>query len=294
MTAADRGTGRRSGGRGRRSGAGAGSRAGADGGAGRTAGAGEGAGAGTKGAPLPAIAAVVAITALGFAAASPDLARALLVGLPAVLVPGWAVATALAPRGWPDGLSRAAAVLGFGLVSTIACGLVLGATPIGLSAPTWLAALALLTAASVAVARRRGARPAGPMSLVRRRLHVPTLPLVAGALLVLVAGVSVGIARAAAEAQLQAGFTQLWIGPAADGRIELNVASSEPGLAIYRLELWTETAPILTWGGIRLDPGATWTERIAVPVGVAGPVIARLYLEPGPDVYRSVTWWPGP
>lgn len=260
-------------------------------------------GPGTAGWLATVVAAIAVIVVVGLAAGSPALALAVVVGVPVVLVPGLAIAWAVEPRRRRDRLAHGLTAIAGGLLAVITAGLLVGASPVPLSRPAWLVVLVLLTAIAVVVGMLRGGRirlPARGVRGPRRSVVVPAVdrralvvPLAVAGLAVLVGGVSLRLARLGVEAQPHAGFTQLVMVPATDeGGLTVSVRSSEGAVQSYRLEVGRGDEILAEWDDLRLAPGETWTETVEVTGGAT--VEGRLYRQPGTDVYRSVTWTPGP
>ncbi len=224
-------------------------------------------------------AALLGLLAAVFPAVRVTLAAALL-----LVLPGFALAAALFPRerlGWAERLLMA---LAGSMALLIVAALLLNITPWGLRTATWVMAVAGITlvAGTVALVRRRQAAPGvveveRPPALVRRRTTgLPwrlTLPQAAMfTLAAVLLGLSVFVARTPASGAAYAGYTQLWMLPAAQGQptVTLGVTSQEFTPTTYRLELLAGGKVVRSWPALVIQPQATWQATVTVPANGSG------------------------
>ena len=230
-------------------------------------------------------------------------AQAVIAPLFVLLVPGFvilAAATGRQPLGSVDrllfgvGLSVSLVILG-GLV------LIWAGLPFGVT--LWSVYAAVVTALAGLVALAERSRRAGVRDESRSEpvplAHAPLGRTVGNAAMLGLAGVIVVaafvVAGTPAPPEAVEGYTQLWLLPRDDaGRQEvtLGVRSMELTDALYAVQLDVRGTPLQDWQEIRLAPGETWEQTVALPVSreEAGAVNASLYrLDQPEDVYRRVT-----
>jgi len=198
-----------------------------------------------------------------------------IVGVIAVLViPGYAISRAAVPAvGFWE---RAALSLGLSIAVAAFSGLVLTWTPFGLRAATWLVALGAVTLGATWVAHSRRSRSLTPshpttptLPLPLRRSEVPGaatvrvrgtpahVPLLIG-LASLIAVGSIVVAYAGVVAEVQPGYTQLWLLPdPATGvqAVHVGVKNMELGPVRYRLVVEVANRKVDDWSPIELQPG---------------------------------------
>jgi hypothetical protein len=214
-----------------------------------------------------------------------------------ILLPGYALTSALFARQARELPAHLLLSVGLSLAITILEGLALNLTPWGLQAVSWALALGGTTIAAGAVALLRGRRaarsPAAPAAgpTIRQSLMIG-----ASALMLLAA---ITIASSPAPQEGLEGYTSLWMVPAptgSPGALQVGVSSLEFATTRYRLQLEADGQVIHEWPTILLEPSQTWeADAIVRPELLrAGPVKAVLYrLDAPAQVYRHALWWPG-
>ena len=223
--------------------------------------------------------------------------------LPLVLIlPGYALTSALFLRqafGTPE---RLVFSLGLSLVSVILGGLVLNWTPFGLRTASWSVLLTGITLAACAVTlvRRRGQRiltpewlgMGGPGFTFHQKL------LLGLAALVVTAAIAVSVIGA--EQQFRPGFTQLWILPAggathAKNIVHIGMSNMESKTMRYRLAVDVDGKVVKEWPSINLSPNQKWEVIFVLPqteFSGAAKVEVRLYwLQASTRLYRYVVLW---
>ena len=251
--------------------------------------------------------AVVAITLVAAVLAllvPADIVLIRILTLPLVLVlPGYALTSALFPRralGVPE---RLVFSLGLSLSIVILGGLALNWTPFGLRASSWAVLLSGITlgASAVALVRRRGQSMSAPGWLRVGNVGLTfRWRLLLGLAGIMVCG-AVAVSIIGAERQPYAGFTQLWILPAgganAENAVRLGVSNMESTAMEYRLAVNVDGKVVKEWPSIDLEPHEKWEATLVLPstgpVGVAR-VEADLYRANAPTtIYRHVVLWLG-
>jgi glycosyltransferase involved in cell wall biosynthesis len=230
---------------------------------------------------------VLAIFASALPAGDWTPLRAIVV-LPLVLVlPGYALTRTIFRReilGLPE---RIVLALGLSLVTAALVSLFIYLTPFGLRLYSWVAGLAVVTAAAVAVMAARpasastGSGPILPrfgLAVSRSRVAVGIAFAAAG-----FAVAAVVLARTPLSSPVAPGYTALWLTRApSSSSLILGVRSEEHVRTHYVLRL------ALPGGGrrlrIALDPGETWRRRLPP----ARHAAASLFRVGHPGVYRSV------
>lgn len=194
-------------------------------------------------------------------------------------------------------IEKAVLTLGISLGLTSIGGQLLNLTPLGLSAWSWLLWTAFLAAGALLLWRfRRLGAPAAQFRITPiniRRSALSRIAWFAPALTLLI--VAVIVSRT--PGGQQAGFTELWMVPSADGHsIQLGISSAELAETEYSLELRTGTSIEHEWSSIVLEPHKKWTTVVDLPAdGAHDRIDAWLFLSHTPDrVYRSVTLSPAP
>jgi uncharacterized membrane protein len=251
--------------------------------------------------------AVIAITLVAAVLAllvPPDIVIVRILTLPLMLVlPGYALTSALFPNrslGVPE---RLVFSLGLSLIIVILGGLLLNWTPFGLRASSWAVLLAGITlgASAVALVRRRGQSVSAPGWL---RVGNVGLTLRQGLLLGLAAVIvcgAVAVSIIGAERQSYAGFTQLWILPAGganpENAVRLGVSNMESTSMEYRLAVNVDGKVVKEWPSLDLEPNEKWEATLVLPPTAsagAARVEADLYRAEAPTtIYRHVVLWLG-
>jgi hypothetical protein len=174
------------------------------------------------------------------------------------------------------------------LALTALSGLVLNWIPGGLRPQGWAVFLAGLTVGACAIAwRRRERLGQGPVPIPLLPVNLGQAILLASAATLAVAAVLV--ARAEAERQPEAGFTQLWMLPAEQApAVRLGVRSLEPTPATFHLQLLSGGRVVREWPAIRLERGQQWEADAPLPGLGSERVEAVLYRDAAQDPYRRV------
>src|SRR5437879_4588786 len=252
------------------------------------------------------IAVVVSLTIIAVALifiAIPESVPIRFLTLPLVLVlPGYALISAIFPRrslGVPE---RLVFSLGLSMVIVILGGLVLNWTSFGLHASSWAVLLACITlgASAVALIRRRGQSIStsgwlgvGDIGLTFRQ------GLLLGLAVLIVCGAGV-VSIIGAEQQPHP-FTQLWIlppdGTSPKDSVQLGVSNMELTAMEYHLDVNVDHKVVKEWPSISLKPNEKWETMLILPsTGHAGTVRveALLYRANVPrTIYRNVVLWLG-
>lgn len=234
----------------------------------------------------------------------PDWVPGRILTLPLVLVlPGYALTSALFSMPVPEVPKRLVLSLGLSLVIVVLGGLMLNLTPWGLSTGSWAVYLSGITLGSSAIAlvlRRRQSIPASGWLRVgniglnfRQRLLLGLAALiVCGAVVVSIIG---------AEQQPYPGFTQLWVLPSSGANpknaVLLGVSNMELTTMEYRLAVNVDGKVVKEWPSINLNSHEKWEATLLLPqtgsVGTA-KVEADLYRVNAPTtIYRYVVLWLG-
>ncbi len=231
-----------------------------------------------------------------------DIVLIRILTLPLVLVlPGYALTSALFPNrslGVPE---RLVFSLGLSLTIVILGGLALNWTPFGLRASSWAVLLAGITlgASAVALLRRRGQSVSVPGWL---RVGNVGLTFRWGLLLGLAAAIvcgAVAVSIIGAERQSYAGFTELWILPAGGANpenvVRLGVNNMESTAMEYRLDVNVDGKVVKEWPSIDLEPHEKWEAPLVLPpTGSVARVEVDLYRANAPTtIYRHVVLWLG-
>ena len=250
--------------------------------------------------------AAVAIVALALAvvAGTPGLAAGVLVAAAVILIPGVAVVLALFPGGGTENLLRSVTAIGMGFAVMIVGGIVVNQVGVPLTAPTWLAlvavavVVAVVGGVAVALRRRRATtrgrfEPAAVAAAPTLDWHLKPVQIALMLAAVLIVAGSIRIAEAGVADQPVAGFTQLWVLPGSgQTAVQVGIQNDEGTAQTYRLVLVRGTRVLKSWPALRVDQGAAWTVELPIPAGGSGAVEARLYRATDPSVvYRSVTYW---
>jgi len=190
--------------------------------------------------------------------------------------------------------------IGTSIVMTIAGGLVLHLTGLGLQTLSWAALLGIPTiVACLFAGYRRHVAPTPP----QRARHRPAVTNPTGqsrkAVSIIVAlAVFAGVTWAALVTRIEpprTGFTQFWSSPlhgSGDGSIRLGINNLEDRATTYHLRLVARDAVVREWTGLRLAPGARWEIEVPHDNGAQRPVRALLMRQDQPDIaYRSLVLW---
>jgi uncharacterized membrane protein len=240
---------------------------------------------------------LLAVAAIAAAATALTLAggatRALPAAALALVLPGYALTAAAFPKRSLGPAERLLCALGLSLALAALGGLALHWTRWGLRPAPWALLLGGITLTACAVAQHRRRQQAAPLD-EPRRASPPThpLPLLRQSLLLsLAAALALGalaLNHGSALERRDAGFTQLWLLPAAEEHgVRLGVTNLEQGPLRYRLQLQAAGRPLQTWETITLDPGAQWQATATPPAGQ--PLEAILYRLDAPEKpYRHV------
>lgn len=245
-------------------------------------------------------------TALALWAADAPAALRLWFGLPmVVLIPGYALVAALDPRGRIAGAERLAISLGASISMTIVAGLLLSASPAGMSPVTWIAALGWLSVVTLLLALHRARLV--PRTSEETRTRTAGWSGASAAVMVLVAGVvALAVVTKAAETPVgseqsvergRVSVLQLWALPGdTAGSNELVVGLENPGgKPVECLLKVTQGTVVLEERQLVLAPGYSGTVRVAhgdTAASVMFPVEVVLTNRAGDVVLRRLSVWP--
>jgi uncharacterized membrane protein len=255
---------------------------------------------------------LVVLAALGLGAGSvlsQPSASAALVAIAGVLlafgVPGIAMTRALFPGPGLGRAERITLVVGIQLSLTVMCGFLLHLLRPGLSSASWGSILADITLLACAVAWVRGRHiDASATAATPRRTRMPgwgvavssattrQLALLVGA--VVLAGLSLVIARAGVELEPRPAWTALGITAADAGRaVDIQVTDAEGHPQTYRLVATIDGEPLTTVDDLKLADGAASIARVALPPAGAflRQVVVSLWRaddDPAGEPYRQV------
>jgi uncharacterized membrane protein len=251
--------------------------------------------------------AVIAITIIAVALAfilPSDWASGRILALPLVLLlPGYALTTALFPGRMFGVAQRLIFSLALSLTIAILGGLMLNLMPSGLQAGSWAALLGgiTLSACAVALVRRRGQDISTSASLRAGFIGLNFRHgLLLGLSALIVCG-AVAVSIIGAEHQPSPGFTQLWILPGGGANskntVSLGVNNMESTTMEYRLAVNVDGKVVKEWPSIDLNPNEKWEATLSLPqTGHAGNarIEADLYRADAPTtIYRHVVLWLG-
>lgn len=230
--------------------------------------------------------------------------------LPLVLIlPGYALTSALFYRIGFDGIERLVLSLGLSLVIGILGGLALNLTSFGLHAGTWAIFLGTITLVSCTVELVRRSfeakvlfsapidRPPGSSGI--RGICLTLWQGLLFGLAALIVCVAVVMSTIGAEQQPHPGFTQLWILPASGAlsksSVLVGVRNMEKMAMQYRLDVNEDGKIIELWASIGLQPGENWEVTLALLQAQQtgkSRVEAMLYRADTPRImYRHVVLW---
>lgn len=175
---------------------------------------------------------------------------------------------------------------------TILIGIILNATPWGLTRLSWLTSFNLI--ASIALF----------IGMFGRNLKKQATPVVWGlslsnaSLLILAAGLAVSafaLAHVGLQAQPRYGFTQFWMLPRAEDTpfvLTVGIYSAEHTPQTYTARLLSNGVILQDWVGIPLNPDETWETTYTIPnTGITYPITAELYRDAEAEPYRRVEYW---
>ncbi len=215
----------------------------------------------------------------------------------ALILPGYALSSALFPKGSLGVPERVVFSLSLSLIIVILSGLVLNLTPFGLRTNSWAVCLGGITlgASCIALKRRRGQdKPASRWVMERLTFRQGLLLVLAG---VIICG-AVAVSINGASQQTHTAFTQLWILPVrganSKNTVRLGVSNMEPQAENYLLEVDVNGLLVQVWSAIDLKPNENWeTTLVLQQTGQTGPakVDAFLYRGTSTTIYRHVLLW---
>jgi len=175
---------------------------------------------------------------------------------------------------------------------TILIGIILNATPWGLTRLSWMTSFNLI--ASIALF----------ISLIGRTLKKQDTPVVWGlslsnvSLLILAVGLTVSafaLAHIGLQAQPRYGFTQFWMLPSTPDTptvLTLGTYSAEHTPQTYTVRLLSNGVILQDWVAIPLNPDETWETTYTIPnTGITYPITAELYRDAETIPYRRVEYW---
>lgn len=232
---------------------------------------------------LVAVAVAVASSAVVMTPAPMPLRVAF--GVPLLLVPGYALASALFGRCGLRGADLLLFSITLSLAVVIVGTFVLNWLPYGLTTTTWTALLAgtTLVAGLWAVL----VIPAGKRGRSRTTLRPRPREIGVLAIALLIAVNAIAFGRTPLPAAGIQGYTSLWILPGGRHAGEVGVESSELHRTVYRLEIRDDQGHRIQ-RSLTLAPGQRWSARFRVPQS-AHRVDARLFRRGSPrHVYRRV------
>jgi len=252
------------------------------------------------------ILAVITITIIAVALTflvAPDNVLGRILTLPLVLVlPGYAVMSAMFvrhPSGFPE---RLVLSLGLSVMIVVLSGLVLNLIADGLQARSWAVFLGSITlcASVVALMRQKGnARSHPSRSIVGLTLRSW---LLLGLAAIVVTGAVAVSSTGAVQQQNSEQFTQLWIlpinGAGQKHMVRLGVSNMQPTEAEYALNMSVNGKTVQEWSAIALKPHETWEVTLTLPtIRYTGKIYveAVLYRNSAPSKkYRFVELWLAP
>jgi hypothetical protein len=251
--------------------------------------------------------AALALTLLGISGP----ALRLLFGLPLVLVlPGYALTSALFPRRTLGGVERILFTFSLSLSTVILCGFVLNRTPWGLQPDSWAVILSNVTlgASLIAGARRHliSAKPANEIH--DQQAHTaqpptascPQLGLSVGqsvlfGLAIAVVASAMLLARGEAALRPAPDVIQLWMLPGTKAAtLRVGVNSIGPAEGTFRIQIQRSGYIIREWPSLTITADQRWEETITLsgPQPGSGPFEAHLYRSEEPGVvYRRAALW---
>lgn len=250
--------------------------------------------------------AVITITLIAVALTffvAPDNVLVRILTLPLVLVlPGYAVMSAIFvrhPSGFPE---RLVLSLGLSVVIVVLSGLMLNFMTINLEARTWAIFLGCITlcASLVALMRQKENAISHPPRLIVG-FTLRSWLLLGLAAIVVISAVVVSSTEAAQQRNNEQ-FTQLWMlpinGVGQKYMVRLGVNNMQSIEAQYALNMSVNGQTIRKWSTITLKPYETWAVTLALPtIKYTGTISveAALYRNSAPSSkYRFVKLWLAP
>jgi uncharacterized membrane protein len=217
----------------------------------------------------------------------------------ALLLPGYAIATATFARRPLTGPQLLLLSIALSLMTLALGGLILNYLPGGVRSGSWALLLVLIVlGACRAAAVRRPQAARGSFDLPRPRISRVQGGLLLGGVAAVV--IALALAFTTLPAKNAFGYTELWMLPRSDpAGIAIGVTSQEkrPVSYLLRVGFGKQRAPVLQT--LSLDPGETRTLRIdsdSAPSAGSIPVTATLFRQNRPEsIYRRVSgWMPAP
>jgi hypothetical protein len=234
-------------------------------------------------------------------------------GLPLAFVfPGFALISAAAPRLDLSLMEQVVAITGTSIACDICCGLVLGATPLGLSPASIALTLGCATAAAVLVAAIRMRRAGYAWFHARQSpkpSHSPALEaspsrytswfdphrwqswiaiLASAGALLLATGAIVASEHSAVSVRGPA-FASLSVLQVSTSSIRIQVISHEPDPRTFDVSLKAGTATVAQWFSVPLRPGQSWTRSLSLPAEPVGTKMeVDLFLGQSSQPYERV------
>lgn len=225
-----------------------------------------------------------------------------LLSLPLALVlPGYALTSALFPRKISGAFEYLLFSLGLSLIVVILGGLVLNLTPFGLRTGSWTLFLAAITlgACVAALMRRRSENILDSSSHGVRNMGLTFRQWILVSLSALLVCGTIVASIIGALQQAYPGFTQLWMlptgGTSAKHSVQLGVSNRESTAMHYSLDVDMNGKTIQKWPSIYLHANEQWETTLVLPsihTTSASRVEAMLYRADAPTkVYRNVILW---
>jgi uncharacterized membrane protein len=175
---------------------------------------------------------------------------------------------------------------------TILIGIILNATPWGLTRLSWLTSFHLIASVGLLISAfgRNIKKQATPV--------VWGLSLTSVSLLILAIGLGVSafaLAHVGLQAQPRYGFTQFWMLPRAEDAptvLTIGMYSAEHTPHTYTVRLLSNGVILQDWVAIPLNPDQTWEMTYTIPnTGITYPLTAELYRDAETAPYRRVEYW---
>jgi Protein of unknown function (DUF1616) len=214
----------------------------------------------------PTIVAAAAIVSGAVAVSpAPDAVRAAFALPLALCLPGYALVEVLFPQATPW-VERLALAVALSMAVGIIGGFALNWSPVGLKTGSWAILLASVTVAAAAVSSFGRFREAGgELPSWHPSIHVSAPAVLAALLGIVLAGVSVALARTPLPAQGVRGYTMLSVLPAVRGSDSIRVAvtSAELRTTSYRVEVRAGGRSALA-RQLTLAPGGHWQSAVDV------------------------------
>ena len=206
----------------------------------------------------------------------PSLLR-MVPAIPLVLfLPGYVVSEAILP-GSLSRAERLAVAIGASICLSIAIGLLLGTSFIGVSPLSWTASLAGLTALGAVLARWRRARSDADPPVLRLPLNIGLSGVVVTAFVLLAATSVIWATRSAAQEEAPPP-AQLWLVPSTVDPLVARLgvrAGAQGGDYLMRI---TSRGQVVQEFSQNLAPGEQWQIDVTFSQDQrAGPLVARLY-----------------